>query len=417
MRDQAEDNAAAADAGLKPVLAGLRVLDLAHQYAGAHCACLLADLGASVIAIENPKGSPIRTMLPRREDQSLWWKVHQRGKKNITLKLSSPEGRRLFLELARNADVVIENFRPGTMEKWGIGPADMEAAGARLTMLRISGYGQTGPMRDRPGFGTIAEAMSGFAHLNGFPDGPPVFPSATLADSSAGLFGAFGIMASQFARGRQDLPAIHVVDMALFEALFRLIPTQVPCVDQLGKVPIRPGNYKGSYGVMRNLWQTKDGKFLTASGVGPVAIRRIVAATGDNSLTSRIDNGIMHESAEVVEAFMGECDQAMADFCARTLFEDVTQKLDEVGAVYGTVYDAQDILNDPQYRARGDIIEVADEDFGKIRMQGVVPKFASHQHDIAHAGRAPGAANAEVFGELLGLTDEQIRNLKDAAII
>lgn len=401
----------------KPILAGLRVLDLAHQYSGAHSACLLADLGADVIAIEDPKGSPIRTMLPRKGTQSLWWKVHQRGKKNITLKLSTPEGREIFLALAKEADVVIENFRPGTMEKWQIGPKDMEAAGANLTMLRISGYGQTGPMRNRPGFGTIAEAMSGFAQMNGFPDGPPVFPSATLADSAGGLFGAFGVMAAQFARSRQGTTGVQVVDVALFEALFRLIPTQIPCLDQLGEIQVRPGNYKGSYGVLRNLWRTRDDKYITASGVGPVAIRRIVAATGDNSLTARIDDGVMQKSAKDVADFMWDCDQALIKWCGAHDFAHVVARFDEVGAVYGTVYDAQDIMNDPQYLAREDIISVEDAEMGPIKMQGIVPKFGDRSHSVSHSGQNPGAFNTEILGQRLGYSPQQLTDLKAAGVI
>lgn len=400
-----------------PVLSGLRVLDLAHQYSGAHCACLLSDLGAEVIAIEDPEGSAIRTMLPKKGAHSLWWKVHQRGKKNITLKLSSPEGRQIALELSRRADVIIENFRPGTLEKWGLGPSDLEAAGANLTLLRISGFGQTGPMRNQPGFGTIAEAMSGFAHLNGFPDGPPVFPAATLADSVAGLFGAFGVMVSQFGRARQNQKGVQVVDVALFEALFRLIPTQIPCRDQLGKAPTRPGNYKGDYGVLRNLWESRDHRYLTASGVGSVAIRRIVAATGDNSLTDKIDAGIMYESSELVQAFLSECDAAMAKWCKEHDFDFLASRLQEVGAVFGTVYDADDIMKDPQYRERGDIIEVEDADLGKMRMQGIFPKFSGNEHHISHLGLGPGAYNKEVLGKELGISPERLDELKKAGVI
>ncbi|MDE3074049.1 MAG: CoA transferase, partial [Chloroflexota bacterium] len=224
-------------------LVGLRVLDLSHQYSGALTACLLADLGAEVIAVEHPGGSPIRTMLPKKDGESLWWKVLQRGKKAITLNLSTERGRELMLRLARRSEVMVENFRPGTLERWRIGPKDLEAEGVSLILLRTSGFGQTGPDSGRPGFGTVAEAMSGFAYLNGFPDGPPVFPSVSLADGVAATFGAFGLMAALCARLRgQDGTGVQVVDVALFEGLFRLVPTQVQGYDLLGYVPKRPGN-------------------------------------------------------------------------------------------------------------------------------------------------------------------------------
>jgi len=273
-------------------LSGIRVLDVAHQYSGALTAALLADLGATVISIEHPKGSPIRTMLPKRDNESLWWKTVQRGKTNITLNLSSPRGRKIFLSMVKDFDVMVENFRPGTLERWQIGPAEMEAAGANLSLLRISGFGQTGPMRDLPGFGTVAEAMSGFAHLNGFPDGPPVFPSTTLADGVAAIFGAFGVLAAHIAKLREKRHGVEIVDVALFEGIFRLIPTQVLAQDQLGKAPTRPGNFLSSHGVLRNLYLTKDKRYLCVSAVGPAAIRRIVAAADATDLCTRVDAAI-----------------------------------------------------------------------------------------------------------------------------
>ena len=275
-----------------PILQGLRVLDLSHQYSGALAGSMLADLGADVVAVEHPRGSPLRTMLPQSKGQSLWWKVVARGKKAITLDLSQPAGRSLLLRLASQSQIVIENFRPGTLERWMIGPDQLSIVCKRLVLLRISGFGQTGPLRDRAGFGTVAEAMSGFANLNGFPDGPPVFPSTTLADGVAAVFGCFGVVAALWAQQNAAAEGVQVVDTALFEPLFRLVPTQIPAFDLLGIVAKRPGNFLGSHGVLRNLYSTRDSEYFVISAVGEIPIARALEAAGATELTARLTSAI-----------------------------------------------------------------------------------------------------------------------------
>lgn len=399
------------------VLSGLRILDIAHQYSGALTASLLGDLGAEVVSIEHPKGSPIRTMLPKRGEESLWWKAVQRGKTNITLDLSSSRGRELFLSFVGEFDILVENFRPGTLERWRLGPADLEAAGASLALLRISGFGQSGPMRDLPGFGTVAEAMSGFAHLNGYPDGPPTFPSTTLADGVAAIFGAFGCLAAHIARSREGRRGVEVVDVALFEGIFRLIPTQILSQHLLGIAPRRPGNFLSSHGVLRNLYLTKDARYLCVSAVGPQAIRRIIMAPGAAELVSRIDAGVMHEEQAVVEAFLVACNDALTRWAAAHSYDELAQALTREGAVFNRVYDAKDIVEDSHYQARGDLIEVPDAQFGSILMQGVVPKFPGREHRVSSAGQARGAGNAAFYERRLGLTTETMLSLRRDGVI
>ena len=406
------------DDAYPPILSGLRVLDLSHQYSGALAASLLADFGATVLAVEHPVKKAIRTMLPRKGEESMWWKVVGRGKHVVTLNIGSEEGREMVLRLAKDVDVIIENFRPGTLERWRLGPADLEEAGVNAVLLRISGFGQTGPARSKPGFGTVAEAMSGFAYLNGERDGSPTFPSTTLADGVAAVFGAFGLLAALLGRHRgQPGPAVEVVDMALFEGLFRIIPTQVAGYDQLGLVPVRPGNRLTSHGVLRNLYTTKDGRYFVVAGVGPVPVKRIMLAVGAADLAARVDEGVMSGDPRDVEEYLNRCDEVVIDWAARHDFDEVKAAMNRADAVFQTVYNVADIVADEQYAAREDLVRVPDEAFGEILMQGVVPKFPSRDHQVRWAGPARGADNAAVYGEQLGLSQDELNRLAREGII
>lgn len=405
-----------------PLLQGIRILDISHQYSGANAAAILADFGADVISIEHPEGSPIRTMLPTKEGDSAWWKVAQRGKKNITLDLSRPRGREIFLDFARKHDVLVENFRPGTLEKWKIGPADLEAEGISLALLRISGYGQTGPMRDNPGFGTIAEAMSGFAYMNGFPDGPPAFPSTTLGDGVASVFGAVGVLAALVSRlrngGLEKNQGVEVIDVALFEALFRIIPTQVAGYDMVGKIPKRPGNYLGDHGVLRNVYRTKDDRWLCISAVGTVAARRILVAARADHLLPEIDAGIIgHKDMKKVQEFLGRCNGHLTPWAESNTFDKLAADLTAAGAVFSAVFNVADIVKDPHYQARGDLVRAQDDRWGSVLMQGIVPKFPARDHAIRHAGRDRGADNAAVYSEWMGFSSDELAALKRDGVL
>ncbi|QXZ10706.1 CoA transferase [Comamonas sp. Y33R10-2] len=402
----------------EPVLRGLRVLDIAHQYSAANTCGILADLGAEVVSVEHPAGSPIRTMLPKKEGISMWWKVVQRGKKHITLNLSKPQGREIFLRMIKDFDVLVENFRPGTLEKWGLGPEDLERAGANLAMVRISGYGQTGPYRSRPGFGTAAEAMSGFAHLNGFPDGPPIFPSTTLADGVASLWGVIGALSSSLASTRLGgTRGVEVIDVALFESLFRIVPTQLSTYQQFGEIQNRPGNYLGSHGVLRNTYGSRDGRYFIVAAVGPVAIRRILVGAKADHLLPVLDQGVMHNpNTETVYEFLSQCDQHLTRWAVQHDYEQLISDLDAAGAVFSPVYTAEDIYNDPQYRARDDVVTVNDPDLGTFTMQGIVPKFPQREHAIRHAGGRQGQDNQVFYGEM-GYSSVQIGAMQREGVI
>lgn len=407
-----------AGAGLgAPVLAGVKVLDLSQHYSGALAACLLADLGADVVAVEHPKGNPMRTMLPQKDGESLWWKVTARGKRVVTLDLSKPEGAELALQMAQQVDVVVENFRPGTLERWGLGPEQLSERCDSLVMLRISGFGQTGPMRNRPGFGTAAEAISGFAHLNGDADGSPMFPSTTLADGVAGTFGAFGVMAMLVNQLRDPKPGVHVVDTALFETLFRIVPVQIAMYDQLGVAPKRPGNYLGSHGVLRNLYLTADDTYFAVSAIGEKPMRRILDAAGADKLSEEVAVAIAAGEAEAFEEFLSRANAAVAAWAASEKWETVSARLSDSGAVFQRVYDAADIVEEPVFVERDDIISVPDDQLGPIRMQGVVPKFPGHAHQVKHAGPARGQHTAEIYREMLNLDAHEIERLRQRGIV
>ena len=402
----------------KPILSGLKVLDLGHQYAAANTCAILADLGAEVVCVEHPNGNAIRTMLPKKDGHSMWWKISQRGKTYITLNLSSPEGREIFLRLVKDFDVVVENFRPGTLERWKLGPDDLEAAGADLAMVRITGYGQSGPYRDRPGFGTAAEAMSGFAHMNGYPEGPPTFPSTTLADGVASLWGVIGALASRLNKAKEpESRGVEVVDVALFEGLFRIVPTQVPTYQQTGKVQTRPGNYLGDHGVLRNVYGSRDGKYFIVAAVGPVAIRRILVGAGADPLVQEVDQGIMTEpDTEKVQAFLGRCNEHLLAWAPQRDYEALAADLTAAGAVYSSVYSAAEIVADPHYLARADVIIVDDPELGPLAMQGIVPKFPDRDHRVSHAGGVRGHDN-ERFYSSLGLSAKDIEAYRQKGVM
>lgn len=400
-----------------PVLHGLRVLDLAHQFAGSFAACLLADLGAEVITVENPAGGPLRTMLPQKQAQSLWWKAMGRGKRVMTLDLRTERGRELAIALARRSDAIVENFRPGTLERWGLGPDQLEQGGVSAVMLRLSGFGQTGPYSRRPGYGTIAEAMSGFAHLNGEPDGPPMFPSATLADGTSGLFGAFGVLAAVHDRLRRPQEGVQVVDVALYESLFRLIPTQMLVYDQLGEVPCRPGNFLGSHGVLRNLYRCVDGVYFVVSAIGDAPIRRILQAAGAEELQAVLADALDPASSRDFHQFLVDSDAAVAAWARTRTWDEVSAALASTDAVFQRVFTIEDIAADPQYEARGDIQAVPDDQLGPIRMPAPFPKFHGREHVVAHAGLEKGHDTEAILGDELGLGPDEIAALRQEGVV
>ena len=390
-------------------LAGLKVLDLSIIVAGGTASSLLADFGAEVIKVERPgAGDPLRNWGPFANGVSLWWKVHSRNKKSITLNLATPEGQDILKKLAAQADVLIEGFRPGAMERWGLGPDDLQAVNPKLVMLRFSGFGQTGPYKDRPGFGTIAECMSGYISMTGFPDTAPNLPPIPLADEIAGVFGAMAGMMALYHRdasGDRDAKG-QVVDVSLFEPLFRLCIPHITMFDMLGINRERVGNDFPD-AAPRSLYKTSDDRWLGLSATSQSTFERLAQAMGMPDLISRPefkDNAARLENRDSLndelQGWLGQRD-----------LEETMDQLVPSGGVVGPVYDAPQIMSDPHYQARENIIDINDPELGKTKMLGIVPKFSETPGAVNHAGPNVGEHNQHIYGSWLGLDEGELADL------
>lgn len=392
-------------------LAGLVVLDLSTIISGGTATSMLADLGASVIKVEHPKGGdPLRSWKPFIAGQSVWWKVVSRNKKSITLNLSRPRGQQILMDLAGRVDVLVENFRPGTLERWGLAPDALLERNPRLVILRVSGFGQTGPYRHRSGFGTVAEAMSGFVALSGFPDSPPLLPPMPLADGTAGLTGALSVLAAIHHRATSGRG--QVIDVSLYEPLFRLLIPYVTQYTSLGLLAGRTGN-SFSDAAPRNLYRSKNGTWIALSATSQRVFERLAAAIGRPDLVE--DPRFRDNTARV--AHTDALDAIIAEWMAAHSEQEILARLEESAAVAGPVYDVPRILSDPHYAAREDVIAVRDPDLGELRMVGVVPKFSETPGGVSHPGPTLGEHNREIYGGWLGLDEAALARLAEEEVV
>jgi crotonobetainyl-CoA:carnitine CoA-transferase CaiB-like acyl-CoA transferase len=386
-------------------LEGIRVLEAATLFAAPLAAMVLGDFGAEVTKIEHPaRPDPARGHGPSKDGVGLWFKTLGRNKRLVTLNLSNPEGARIFLRLAAEADVVIENFRPGTMERWGLGWDELCAANQRLVFARVSGFGQTGPAAQRPGFGTLAEAMSGFASLNGEPDGPPLLPPLALADGVAGLATAFAIVTAL--RARDATGRGQVVDVSLIEPLLMLLGPQVAAWELLGRLEPRTGN-RSSHNAPRNVYRTADGSWVAVSSSATSIAERVMRLVGRGDLVEQPWFATGSGRVEHVD----EIDAAVAAWIAQRSREDVLAAFEEAEAAVASIYDASDIAVDPQLAAIGAIAAVEDDDLGVVRMPGVVARLSETPGAIRSTGAAHGADSAAVLGEI-GISGEELERLR-----
>ncbi len=392
-------------------LSDLTILDLSTIVSGGTATSMFADFGARVVKVEHPKrGDPLRSWGPFVDGASVWWKVMSRNKQSITLDLSRPRGQELLVRLAQRADVVVENFRPGTLERWGLAPDRLLQGAPGLIVLRISGFGQTGPYRHRPGFGTIAEAMSGLVAITGFPDSPPLVPPIPLADEVAGVMGAMAVLMAlhhRHATGRGQ-----VVDVSLYEPLLRML---IPHVTQYRALAIEARRTGSTFpdAAPRNLYAANDGTWIALSATSQRVFERLAAAIGQPQLIE--DPRFCDNAARV--AHRAELDAIIAGWIGGRTESEVLARLEASGAVAGPVYDVSRIVADPHVAARDNVISVPDGDAGDLAMVGVVPKFSETPGAVRTAGPPLGAHNSEVYGEWLGLTKDDLARLAAEGVV
>ena len=395
-------------------LQGLKILDTSQLFAGAMPATLMGDFGAEVIKVEHPKnGDGLRTMGSQKDGIPLSWKFHSRNKKCITLNLGSPEGAEILKRLVKDTDILIEGFRPGTMERWGIGYEDLKAVNPRLIMVRVSGFGQTGPYKNRPGFGTLAEAMSGFAHVTGQPDGPPTLPPLALADGIAGLFGVFSAMFAVYYRDVVGTGIGQEIDVSLYEPMSFVLGAQPLTYDQLGFIQNRRGNRSGGGGP-RNLYMCSDGNWVALSASTPSIARRVMQLVGGDELAD--DPKFATPAARAQNA--DEVDKLVADWILQYPRETVLERFEEAETAIGPVYDTSQFMEDPQVIARDSITSVEDPDLGTLRMQNTFPIMSETPGKIRFAGLTKmGTHNQEIFAERLGISEDEMKRLSEEGII
>lgn len=393
-------------------LAGIRVVDAGNMVAAPFASVLMADLGADVIKIEHPlHGDGQRKLEPFKGDISLWWKCISRNKRCVTLNLSKPEGANVFLDLVKGADVVMENYRPGTLERWGIGPDKIHGAEPRAVILRISGFGQDGPYCDRPGFGRVAEAMSGLTHLIGEPDGPPMSPGYPLGDLITGLFAAYSTMVALHHRDRSGDEG-QVIDISLFESLFRLLDFDPLLYQQTGEVHTRSGN-QVAYAAPSSTYQTSDGRWITMAASTHNVWLRLCAAMGREDLPK--NPKFLDNAARVRHS--NEINGIVADWIAARTSTEVQESFNAANVAYSVIFDMRDVFQDPQYIAREALIRLRDQDLGEAIVQNVVPKFSVTPGSVDWLGRAKGCDNESVYSDELGYSSEKLAEYKKLGVI
>jgi len=399
---------------MSAALDDLRVIDVGHVLAGPFAATLLGDLGADVIKVEPPEGDGLRRLGPRKDDHPLWWAVAGRNKRCITLDLRTPEGQELLVRLAGGADVLVENFRPGTMERWNIGWEHLHAENPRLIMLRISGYGQqSAASNPKPMFGRPSEALSGALHLSGFPDQPPNHIGFSVGDTTTALMGAYGVMAALHDRERTGEG--QVVDLALFETLFRMIEWHIPTYDQLGIVTERAGNRFPLGLMVGNVYQSADGKWLSMSAAAETVIRRMLLLVGGDALADD-PRFATPESRNVPESMQALLD-AVGEWIAARSAQEVLDAFEEAGAVIAMAHDAADIVDSPAYKDRDAIVTVDDPHLGPVKMPNAVPRLSASPGSVRWTGPDIGAHNEEIYRGMLGLSADELARLRDSGVI
>ncbi|RMG50895.1 MAG: CoA transferase [Acidobacteria bacterium] len=394
-------------------LRGLRVLEMGQLLAGPFAGVILAAFGAEVIKIEPPKiGDPLRRWREVYKGTALWWYILGRNKKCITLNLRHPRGQELARQLAKDVDIVLENFKPGTLEKWGLGYEDLRKLNPRVIMVRVSGWGQTGPYSSRPGYASVAEAMGGFRYVTGYPDRPPVRPNLSLGDTLAGLHAALGALMAVYHRDVKGTGRGQMVDVAIYEAVFNMMESLVPAYDKLGYVRERLGS-KLSGIVPSNTYICKDGKYIVIGGNGDTIFKRLMTAIGREDLAQ--DPRLEHNDGRVEHEEM--IDQAIEAWTKAHTYDEVFRTLESAGVPCGPIYSAAEILKDPHFNARGlfETVEILDGE--KVKIPAILPFLSETPGRTEWVGPPLGAHNEEIYCRRLGLSQQELAALQEEGII
>src|SRR5581483_816663 len=381
-------------------LEGVKVLEMGQLLAGPFAAALLAWFGAEVIKIEPPgTGDPLRQSRRLHKGTSLWWSSLARNKKCITLDLRTPRGQQIARQLAAKVDVLLENFKPGTLEKWGLGYEELKRLNPKLILARVSGYGQTGPYSPRPGYANVAEGLGGLRYLVGFPDRPPARANLSLGDSLAGLHAALGVLMALYHRDAKGTGEGQVIDVAIYEAVFNMLESTVPEYDKLGEVRERQGARISGI-VPTNTYLTGDSKCVIIGGNGDSIYKRLMIAIGREDLASdarleRNEGRVRHEAV---------IDAAIAEWTGRHTYDEIYATLDRAGVPVGPICSVADIMKDPHYQARG-MFEEADLGEGdKVKLPTFIPKLSATPGGTKWIGPSLGAHNEEIYRGLLGMS-------------
>lgn len=394
------------------MLSGIRVLDLATLAAAPLAATYLGEFGADVIKVEQPgQGDPIRTWGNQRDGVGLMWKSVSRNKKSVTANLRVTEGQDLVRRLVEKSDVVIVNTRPQTLAKWGLDYESLRLINDRIVMLHITGYGLSGPKSERPGFGTLGEAMSGFAHVTGEAEGPPTLPPFMLADGVASLNAAYAVMMALYHRDVHGAGG-QLIDINLVDPLARLLEQNLLGYDQLGIVPRRAGN-RWDISAPRNTYRTSDGRWLAMSGSSPSLALRVFRAIGRDDLVSDAD----FSDPQRRLARAPEVDAVVAEWVAAHTLSEAMAVFDAAEVAAAPVYEIADLVADEQLRHREVFVSVADDELGAMTVQAPVPRFSGNAGKVDSLGPRLGEHNAEVYHELLGLTTKEIDQLHTAGVL
>ncbi len=399
-------------------LAGLKVLDISNVIAGPFAGALLGDFGAEVLKLELPVdgkgngGDPLRSLPPHKDGKPLLWKAVNRNKRAVTLDLRKPAGQALFKRLLPRFDVLIENYRPGTLDRWGLDKNTLWKGQPKLVILRVTGFGQTGPYKDYAGFARLFEAYAGLTYITRAAGDPPMHPGYPIGDPIAGVFGAFGVLAALLHRARHPDSPGQEIDLSCTEAMMRLLEVLPIEYDQLGQLhePVGNGN---AYVAPAGVFRSADGEWVTFAGATQSVFERFCRLIGREELIAEpkyANNPQRMKHAAALNAIV-------AEWIGARPYRDAIRELSDAGVSVAPVYSNRDVAEDPHFRARQSVIRVADEDFGSVAVPCVVPRLSATPGEARSAGPAAGAHNAEIYGGWLGLSEAEQAELQRGGVI